>query len=123
MDSDTFRQWLDDLGSAWQSRDPDAAAQLCAENVHYHEDPFQEPLIGREAVRQVWQEVPTSQKDIEFSFDILAVTEHVGVAHWSAAFTRLPSGTRSELDGVYTARLDERGLCVEFHQWWNAKGT
>ena len=68
MDSDTFRQWLDDLGSAWQSRDPDAAAQLCAENVHYHEDPFQEPLIGREAVRQVWQEVTDLPKGYRIQF-------------------------------------------------------
>ncbi len=102
-------------------RDPDMAAGLCAENVLYYEDPFAEPLEGRTAVREIWEEVPKTQKDIRFTFDIMAVHGQMGIAHWSASYTKISSGKRVPLDGVFVVTLDEKGLCSEFRMWWNSK--
>lgn len=123
MKTDLFNDWLCRLGDAWIARDPDAAANLCSEDVTYYEDPFMPPLRGRAAVKEVWLEVPKAQKDIKFKFETITVTDNVGVGRWWASFTRLPSEKKAELDGIYVVTLDEAGLCTEFHQWWNSKAN
>lgn len=121
MDNETFKKWLEALGKAWINRDPVAASKLCSEDVLYFEDPFLPPSKGREAVKKIWLEVPTSQTDVKFNYEILVVNSDAGVAKWSASFTRIPANTKAELEGVYLVKLDDTGLCKEFHQWWNSK--
>lgn len=116
-----FTKWLDHLGKAWVMRDPEKAAGLCAENVLYYEDPFQDPLKGRAAVRKIWEEVPKTQKDIHFSSDVIAVAGQTGIAHWSASYTKISNGNRVALDGIFFVTLDGKGLCKEFRMWWNSK--
>lgn len=121
MNHSSFKHWLDALGQAWITRNPKAAAEICAENVLYFETPFDKPLTSKKEIEKIWQEVPESQKDIEFSYEIINVNQKIGVAKWRASFTRLPSGIRDTLVGVYFVKLDKNGLCKEFHQWWVAK--
>lgn len=117
----SLSKWLDDLGQAWINRNPKAAAEICAENVLYFENPFDKPLTSRKEVEEIWHEVPNYQKDIKFSYEIISVNKQVGIAKWRASFTRLPSGIRDTLDGIYLVKLDNDGLCKEFHQWWVVK--
>lgn len=121
MNDKIFKKWFDSLSRAWIARNPGMVASLCAENVAYYEDPFQKPLRGRSAVRKVWKEVPRSQKDIHFTYLILGISGNMGIAHWSASFTRIPIEVKAELDGIFTVILNKEGLCKEFHQWWNSK--
>lgn len=121
MNSSVFTKWLELLGKAWITRDPDIAASICAKNVVYYEDPFQKPLKGRPAVRKIWEEVPKTQKNISFTYDIITVYNQTGIAHWSASYTSVSSGTRETLDGVFIVTLDKKGLCEEFRMWWNTK--
>ena len=118
MNHSSFKHWLDTLGQAWITRNPKTVANICAEKVLYFETPFDKPLVSKKEVEKIWQEVPNSQKDIEFSYKIVSVNQEIGVAKWRASFTRLPSGIRDTLDGVYFVKLDNNGLCKEFHQWW-----
>lgn len=37
------------------------------------------------------------------------------------SFTRLPSGIRDTLNGAYIVKLNDDGLCKEFHRWWVVK--
>jgi hypothetical protein len=117
----SFKSWLNALGQAWITRDPKAAANICAENVLYFETPFDKPLTSKKEIEEIWLEVPNSQKDIEFNYEIVSVNQEIGVAKWRASFTRLPLGIRDTLDGIYIAKLDNDGLCKEFHQWWVVK--
>ncbi len=123
MEYKLFEKWLDDLGKAWISKSPVAASKLCSEDVTYFEDPFLPPLKGKDAVKKVWLDVPTSQKDIKFKYKILTVTHELGIARWTASFTRVPANTKTELEGIYFVKLDKTGLCEEFHQWWNSKSS
>lgn len=116
-----FNKWFDGLGQAWMKRSPDMAINLCAKNVVYYENPFQKPVRGLDAVRKIWEEVPKSQKDIKFTYRIIAAHENIGVAHWHASFIRLPSEAKAELDGIFMVKLDNKGKCEVFHQWWNSK--
>jgi len=116
-----FERWLDALGKAWINRDPRAAANLCAKSVLYFETPFGNPLKSRAEVEKVWDEIPNSHKNIEFTYEVLTISENLCIAHWTASFTRILSGKRETWDGIYSVKLNENGLCSEFHQWWVIK--
>ena len=109
------------LRKGWINRDPKSAANLCADGVLYFETPFSVPLKSKVEVEKVWNEVPNSHKDINFAYEVLTISEGICVAHWTATFTRISSGKRETLDGIYTVKLDENGRCKEFHQWWVTK--
>ena len=72
-------------------------------------------------MEELWQKDLKNQEDVHFSYDIITVNRELGVAHWDASFTRVSSGVRDELDGVFVVSLDDQGLCTEFRQWWVVK--
>lgn len=121
MNHDAFRSWLDAYGRAWERRDPQAAADLFTEDATYQETPFDEPLRGRTAIRDYWSHVPRSQEQIRFDYDILAVTEDVGIAQWRASFVRLPSKTGVRLNGIFVVCLDAENRCKVFREWWHRR--
>jgi ketosteroid isomerase-like protein len=119
MDLSTFDRWLTAYGRAWETGDAQAAGDLFTEDAAYLETPFDEPMRGRAAVMAYWSDVPLTQSDIRFDYEILAVAGDRGIAHWRASFLR--AGARMELDGMLTAALDGQDRCCEFREWWHRR--
>lgn len=119
MNEQTFADWLDRYGHAWERRDPAAAADLFTEDALYYETPFDEPFAGRAAIRDYWTDVPRLQTGISFSYEILSVQEKVGIARWWAEFQRIGSGHRVRLDGIMVVTMAENGRCRLFQEWWH----
>lgn len=120
MTNEQFATWLKDLKQAWVAKNPQAAADLCADKLIWYDIPFGKPLTTKHEVYTEWQTVPKNQKDIRVSYEILAVNKDFGIAHWNAKFTRIPSNTKAHLDGIFKVTLNEDNLCTEFHQWFNS---
>jgi uncharacterized protein (TIGR02246 family) len=116
MDRTKFTDWLDAYERAWETRDPEAAANLFTANATYQETPFEDPVRGREGIRDYWSDVTRYQEGIEFSYEVLAITETGGIAHWRAGFTRLTSNSAVELDGIFLVKLDADGECTEYRE-------
>jgi ketosteroid isomerase-like protein len=122
MTRDELDQWFTAYGRAWETGNPDAAASLFSEKAQYLETPFSPAMTGREAIRTYWRNgVEGSQREVHFSYEILAVTESGGIARWRADFLRIPSGKRVELDGVAQVEMAEDHLCERFHEWWHRR--
>jgi hypothetical protein len=111
--------WLDAYGQAWENQDPQAAANIFAANATYQETPFDEQIRGREAILQYWLEETYVQKQVKFSYEILAVGENRGIARWQASFARIPSKTQVKFDGIFVVYLNANNLCTVFEEWWN----
>jgi ketosteroid isomerase-like protein len=122
MDRATFESWLDAYKRAWETRDPEAAASLFTANATYQETPFEDPVRGREGIRDYWWDVTRYQEGIEFSYEVLATTEAGGIAHWRSGFTRLTSNSAVELDGIFLMKFDADDKCTEFREWWHRIG-
>ena len=117
-----FRKWLDAYGAAWEKGDAAAAADLFSEDARYYETPFQEPMVGKEAIHSYWREgAGESQRDVYFQYEDVAVSENKGLAQWRASFDRLPSGNHVELDGFLSAEFDDAGRCSVFREWWHRR--
>jgi len=115
-----LEQWLQRYERAWEERDPARAAEIFTPDATYRETPFAEPFRGRAAVRDYWASVTADQRDIDFKYDVIAVSGNTGVAHWSATLTQPSSGAKVQLDGVFVLEFDADGtLCRSLREWWH----
>jgi uncharacterized protein (TIGR02246 family) len=124
MNRTQFDAWMQTITQAWEQRDADAAANLFTEDATYQENPFDEPLRGRAAIRQYWADLPQNQTDISVTYHILEVTERTGVAGWSASFIRLPDRQQARLEGVLIASFNEDSQQAHaFSEWWHSRDS
>jgi len=119
---EVFERWLEAYGAAWRGGDAEAAVGLFTDDARYHETPFDDPMVGRDAIFRYWtQGAGESQRAVDFSHVPLAVVEDAGLARWRASFVRVPSGNRVELDGFLMAEFVEGGRCSVFREWWHRR--
>jgi len=119
MEPATFKSWLEAYGRAWRDRNPQAAANLFAEDGIYQVTPFLEPMRGRPAILEYWSQVARTEEDIQFGYEVLSVTPEIGIARWWASFIRVPPGLRTRLDGIFLISLDADGHCRSLREWWH----
>ena len=91
---DSFDQWLAKYGQASRENDAQASAELFAQDARYYVTPFEEPLIGREAIYHYWRQGAETLKDKTSSHEIWAVRDNLGIARWQAKFANSQSGQR-----------------------------
>ncbi|WP_136589699.1 nuclear transport factor 2 family protein [Salinigranum halophilum] len=119
LDHGTFRTWLDEYTTAWETGDADAAAALFASDATYHETPFTDPLDGRDAIRTYWAQTTATQEATDVDTTIEAINRATGLAQFETTFVR--DGSLVTVEGVLSARF-VAGDCVEFREWWHRKG-
>jgi nuclear transport factor 2 (NTF2) superfamily protein len=116
-----FKSWLDDYGLAWESRNPEAAAVLYADDGTYQVTPFLEPMRGRNAIFEYWAGVAKTEENIRFGYEILVANAEVKIARWWASFVIVPQGQETQLDGIFLVALDGEGHCKSLREWWHKK--
>jgi hypothetical protein len=114
-----FKSWLDAYGQAWESRNPEAAMLLFAENGTYQVTPFLEPMRGRKAIFEYWSEVARTEENIKFAYEVLVAKTELNIARWSASFVIVPAGLQTKLDGIFLISLDTEGRCKSLQEWWH----
>ena len=123
MDRTAAQRWLDDYVSAWMSYDGDDIGALFAEDVAYRFHPYDEPLVGREAVVAAWlgdsNAAGASTRDAPGTYDahytLYAVDGDAVVARGTSVYQDHPDGpvTRT-FDNCFLIRFDDDGLCADF---------
>lgn len=114
-----FTVWLESYGKASAENDARTSAELFALDARYYETPFDDPLIGREAIFQYWLNGAHSLKDKESSFEIFSMKDNLGIARWQSRFTVIKTGVRHALDCLFLVEFDQDGLCSVFREWWH----
>jgi ketosteroid isomerase-like protein len=126
MDKRQVDRWLDAYVSAWKSYDPDEIGALFADEVSYRYHPYDEPIVGREAVVASWLGVGdhegASSRDEPGTYDAtyraVAVDGDVAVATGSSTYTTDPPKT---YDNCFVMRFGPDGRCSEFTEWFIAR--
>ncbi len=112
--------WLQSYGLAWQRKDPVAFSELFSAEAAYYWGPFREPQRGRQAIASAVRAAFSGQSEVHFKYWILAGSAAPFVAHWTCEFTRICSGRRITIDGIFVLRFDNQGQCEEFREWWHS---
>jgi ketosteroid isomerase-like protein len=108
--------------AAWETRDAALAASLFTRDVRYKENPFTEPIIGREAIHDYWAAATALQEDILFTVTNYLHTGYVLIAEWTCAYRDRTTGKRRELAGMFFA--DFYGNQVRaFREYWQSRAV
>lgn len=113
--------WLDGYEEAWETLDADKAAALFTEDATYQDNPYADPYQGRGGIHDYWSTVTSDQQDVDFSYEVLAVSGDTGIAHWHSELTQKSSGSLVVLDGIFVLEFGPDGLCKALREWWHVK--
>ena len=102
---------------AQERRDPDLAVELFREDAEYRPDPFEPALVGSNAIRESWNGMAASQKDVEFDAERIWVSGATVLASWHGAYTLSATAERVRTLGFLTLELDEDGLISRLREW------
>jgi ketosteroid isomerase-like protein len=120
-------RWLARYVEAWKTYDREQIAALFTEDVSYRYHPYDEPLVGREAVVDSWlgeaDQPGVSTRDepgtYDASYRAVAVDGDVAVAAGSTSYSSAAGGpTTSIFDNCFVMRFDSSGRCAEFTEWY-----
>ncbi len=114
-----FEEWMVRYGKASAENDAKASSELFASDAEYYETPFKEPLVGKDAIYQYWNEGANRLKDKESTFKIIAMKDNLGIARWQSKFTVIQTGRRVALDCIFLVEFDEHKKCKVFREWWH----
>jgi hypothetical protein len=119
--TDGFAAWLEGYKRAWEERDGPQASALFTADATYAETPFDPPLVGRDAIAAYWEKVVSGQKDVTFTYEVLAASGAEGICHWHSAFTGAAGGEAIDLDGIFRCRFAGPGEVAAFEEWWHIR--
>jgi len=127
VDRTAAQAWLDRYVAAWLSYDADDIASLFTEDVLYRYHPYDDPIVGREAVVASWlgeaNSDGASTRDAPGTYaaqyEPVAVDGEIVVATGTSSY-------RERLDGpivrvyhnCFVMRFDAEGRCLEFTEYY-----
>lgn len=123
---EAVQAWLDRYVDAWHSYEPDAIRDLFAEGATYRYHPWDEPLVGRDAILNDWAEPggDASRRDAPGTFEARyepwaidgdrAVT--VGISHYWTDTTH--ATLAATYHNCFLIRLDGEGRCTDFTEYY-----
>jgi hypothetical protein len=119
--------WLDSYVAAWLSYDADDIRALFTADISYRYHPYDNPIVGREAVVASWlggsDSDGASTRDAPGSYSAryaaVAVDDDVVVATGTSSYSERPDGpVVRTYDNCFVMRFDSEGRCREFTEYY-----
>ncbi len=123
MDHASAGDLLDRYKRAWESFDGDAWTALFTEDAEYHEDPFEAPLVGSNALRAYLLKAAETQDQVEMTVERHWAVGDTALAAWHASYVRVPGNARVRLAGFMTLEVDADDRIRRFREWWHRRET
>ena len=121
MTHDDVQGWLDRYIEAWRSYDPNAIGDLFSEDVSYRYQPYEDPVIGRQALVDDWLREPDTAGSWQASYAPYAVDGDRAVAVGESRYLHEDGSLRTVFHNVFLLRFDGEGRCAEFTEYWRER--
>ena len=127
MDHPTAQDWLDRYVDAWLSYDTDDIAGLFSKDISYRYHPYDEPIVGRDAVVASWlgesDSEDASSRDAPgtyfAAYSPVAVDGDTVVATGTSRYTDVRGGpVIRTYENCFVMRFDSEGRCREFTEYY-----
>jgi ketosteroid isomerase-like protein len=103
------RRWLAAYESAWRTRGTEGLAEIFTDVATYRQSPYQEPVVGLDAIRRMWEAERDSPDEVfTIATDILAVDGPTAVVR---AEVRYGHPVRQEYRDLRIIHLGDDGRC------------
>ncbi len=111
------RHWAEVWQKAWEALDTDAVVALYAPSAIFTSQPFLDPDLGADGVRDYVAGAFAGEGAVRARFGTPIVDGDRVSVEWWAALTE--AGEEVTLAGTSTLRFDAAGLVVEQRDTWN----
>ena len=120
MNRDDVDGWLARYVAAWQSYDRAEIGALFSEDAVYRYHPYDEPVLGRDAIVDSWLEEDRLDQpgSFEARYTAFAVDGDRAVAVGASTYFDDSGSVDKVYDNVYLLRFDGEGCCSEFTEWF-----
>jgi hypothetical protein len=127
MDHAAAQDWLDRYVEAWLTYDPALIGALFSEDVAYRYHPYDDPIVGRDAVVASWlgetAEPGASTRDqpgtYEAAYAPVAVDGDAVVATGTSSYREEPGGPVVRVfHNCFLMQFDSHGRCREFTEFY-----
>ncbi len=132
MNWESAQAWLDAYVEAWRTYDPDRIRALFSEEVAYRYHPYDEPVVGADAVVASWlgesDDEGSSSRDAPDTVDAryipVAVDGDTVVASGTSSYRHEPGGPIERVyDNCFLMKFDDDGRCREFTEFYLRRPT
>ena len=115
------RELIDTFAKGWSKADLDRILSVFSDEATFIETPFSAPLVGREAIRRYWADVPYNQSEIT-----VTTGEVYSVGPWFAVefkvvFRRRRTGDWVEARGAIFCESAGSHI-TEMRMYWHRNG-
>jgi len=106
---------IETIKRAWQQLNPGLLREALADNIEWHETPFDKPLRGADAVINQWEKDLAGQTNVAFKYEVLFDHDGKQSINWHCIWT--VNNSKRELDGVFYFELNNNDKLMFFKQW------
>ena len=114
------RSLIDTFGKGWSRGNIDVLLSVFGPEAVFVETPFSSPLVGTEAIRGYWKEIPYYQSEITFTSGEIYVAGPWFSTEFKCTFRRRRSGEWVDARGAIFCELagDRIGeMRMYWHRW------
>jgi ketosteroid isomerase-like protein len=111
----TPKDWIEGFATAWRTHDADLVASLFTEDGRLYYSPLDPPVVGREAIRQLWIKGTEKQSDLDATYGEPALANGRIVVEWWATVKN--DGKPTTEPGCAVIWLNDDGLCTEMREY------
>ena len=115
MDRAQVERWVRGYERAWSSNDPQDIGALFTEDAKYRFHPYDEPLLGREAIVSQWIENKDEPEDYAFRFEVAGIDGDLAFVRGVSDYLTDPRRVYSNL---WEIRLTADGTAADFTEWF-----
>lgn len=121
MTHDEVQGWLDRYIQAWRSNDAETIGALFTDDVAYRYQPYEDPVVGRDALVADWLREPDEPGTWSASYQPFAVDGDRAVAVGESRYLLEDGSIRTLFHNVFLLRFDAEGRCAEFTEYWRER--
>jgi ketosteroid isomerase-like protein len=118
MTRDDVQRWLDGYVAAWHSYDADAIGALFAADATYRYHPWDEPVVGREAIVADWRGDRDAAGTWEAQYEPYTLDGDRAVAIGESRYLEPDGSLRTLFYNLWTLRFDGDGRCTDFVEYF-----
>ena len=118
MDRADVSQWLEGYVDAWRSNDRAAIVALFTDDARYRYYPYDEPLVGADAIADSWLGEPDDPATWEAEYAPVAVDGDTAVVVGHSRYRATAERPARTYHNCFVIRFADDGRCREFTEWF-----
>ncbi len=112
------QHWLDRYVAAWMTYDAAAIGDLFSEEASYRYHPWDEPVIGRDAIVASWLADRDEPGTFEAHYDVWALDGDRATVLGESRYTNPDGSFRTLYYNLWALRFDAHGRCADFVEFF-----